>query len=79
MLKGTIGMEPELEVKHADTDPKPVVTSRTRLAKVGTVSSYVGHGIGGDVFFEAAEDNHDHARGKSGASNDPSSDEAMSE
>lgn len=78
-------MEPELEVKHTVAKPKFPATPRSKSAKefkVGTDSSYVNHGIEGDVFFEATEDNHDHdQRGTStsGGSDDTSSDEAMSE
>ena len=84
MLEGTLPVEPELEVKHTVAKPKSPATPWSKSAKtfkVGTDSSYVNHGIEGDVFFEATEDNHDHdQRGTSisGGSDDTSSDEAMS-
>jgi len=58
MLKGTLRMEPELEVVHTNAKPKSLTTPRSNSAKdkkVGTVSSYINHGIGGDMFFEATE------------------------
>ena len=61
MLKGTMRMEPELEVEHTNAKPKPLVTPQSKLAgdtKVGNGGSYVNHGIEGDVFFETKEDNH---------------------
>jgi hypothetical protein len=85
MLNGILHMEPELEVKDTDARPKPLVTQRPKLAKdvkVGPASSHVNNGIGGDIFFEAVEDDHNHdPREKltSGPSDDSSSDGAMSE
>lgn len=78
-------MEPELEVERTDANPKSPATPRsksTKALKVGTDSSYVNRGIEGDVFFEATEDDHNHdqrEKSTSGASDDTSRDEAMSE
>jgi hypothetical protein len=85
MLEGTLPMEPELEVNHTVAKPKSSATPKSKSAKelkVGTDGSYVNRGIEGDVFFEAPEDNDNHdqrERSISGASDDISSDEAMSD
>ena len=85
MLAGTLPMEPELEVKRTVAKPKSIATPRPKSSKesrVGTGSSYDNHGIEGDVFFEVTEDNHNHDQREksiSSASDDTSSNEAMSE
>ena len=82
MLKGTMCMEPEVEVEHTSGKPKPLVAPQSKLArdtKVGNASSYVNHGIEGDVFFEIEEDNHNGKNHPVAASDDSSSDGAMSE
>ena len=86
MLKGTLQIEPELGVKHADAKPKHLITSRSKVAKdmkLGTVGLHVDHGVEGDVFFEAAEDNINHSNGRRGnlissPSDDSLDNEAMS-
>lgn len=82
MLKGTMCMEPELEVEHTNTKPKATVAPQSKLArdtKVGNISSSANHGIEGDVFFEIREDNH-YAKTQSAATSDySSSNGAMSE
>ena len=84
MLEGTLPMEPELEVKRTVAKPKSPATPRPKSAKeykAGTGSSYDNHGIEGDVFFEATEDNHNHDQREksiSSASDDTLCNEAMS-
>ena len=81
MLEGTLPMEPELEVKRTAVNPKSHATPRSNSAKVGTDGSYDTHGIEGDVFFEVAEDNHNHDQREKSisiASDDISSNEATS-
>ena len=85
MLEGTLPMEPELEVKRPAAKPKSPAAPRSKSAKkinVGAGSSYDNHGIEGDVFFEATEDNHYHdkrEKSNSSASDDTLSNEAMSD